>query len=206
MRRWGDAAADPGPQELPRLPASRLEAQAIGALLPGQALLALDFDASRSKVLAMDLSRSAILHFATHGRIDSRIPRLSGLMLSRVDPQGRPREGFLSLGDVYNLHLSARLAVLSGCGTALGREVRGEGLTGLTRAFLYAGAERVVASLWNVRDRATAELMKTFYRLLLQERVPPAAALRQAQLSLRRDRRWRDPFYWAPFVIQGDWR
>ena len=202
----GSGTPDLDQQEFPRLPASRLEAEAIGSLLPERTSLALGFDASRDKVLTADLTRFPIVHFATHGRIDSRVPGLSGLMLSRIDPQGRPQEGFLSLADIYNLHLAADLVVLSGCETALGREIRGEGLIGLTRAFLYAGAERVVASLWNVRDRATAELMKSFYRLMLRDRLPPSAALRQAQLSLRRDHRWRDPFYWAPFVIQGDWR
>jgi CHAT domain-containing protein len=96
--------------------------------------------------------------------------------------------------------------VLSGCRTALGREIRGEGLSGLTQAFFHAGATRLVASLWKVEDRATAELMTRFYRAMWIEGRPPAAALREAQLSLRRERRWRDPYFWAGFVLQGDWR
>jgi CHAT domain-containing protein len=111
----------------------------------------------------------------------------------------------LSLGDIYNLELGADLVVLSGCETALGREIRGEGLVGLTQGFLYAGARRVVASLWRVEDRATAELMGRLYRGLLQEGLRPAAALRQAQLAIAAERRWRDPYFWAPFVLQGDW-
>ena len=127
-------------------------------------------------------------------------------MLSLVDEKGRPREGFLRLHDVYNLDLTADLVVLSGCRTALGREIRGEGLWGLSSGFLYAGARRVVASLWWVQDRATTELMTRFYRALWEEKLRPAAALRQAQLSMLADRRFRDPFAWAAFVHQGDWR
>jgi len=127
-------------------------------------------------------------------------------VLSRVDAAGRPRDGYLRPRDVYGLDLDAELVVLSGCRTALGREVRGEGLLGLTRGFLYAGAARVVASLWWVDDRATAELMARFYRGLWAERRRPADALRRARLALAAERRFRDPFYWGPFVLQGDWR
>ena len=98
------------------------------------------------------------------------------------------------------------LPILSGCGTALGKHIRGEGLVGLTRGFMYAGVPRVVASYWQVRDQATAELMARFYHAMLVEDLPPAAALRAAQLALRQERRFRDPFYWAAFVLQGDWR
>jgi CHAT domain-containing protein len=125
-------------------------------------------------------------------------------MLSRVGERGEPVEGFLSLGDIYNLRLGADLVVLSGCETALGREVRGEGLVGLTQGFLYAGAGQVVASLWRVEDQATAELMSRFYRALLSEHRTPAAALRLAQLAIRDDKRWRSPYYWSGFVLQGD--
>jgi CHAT domain-containing protein len=135
-----------------------------------------------------------------------RAPRLSGLVLSLVDPAGRPQDGFLSLADIYNLDLTADLVVLSGCETALGREIRGEGLIGLVRGFLYAGSRRVVSSLWRVEDRATAELMARFYRAMLRGGESPAAALRDAQLALLRQRRWRQPYSWAGFVVQGDWR
>jgi CHAT domain-containing protein len=94
--------------------------------------------------------------------------------------------------------------VLSACQTALGADVRGEGLIGLTRAFMYAGAPRVVSSLWSVSDRATAALMKAFYRRLLIDRMSVAAALRGAQLELRRNPRWSHPYYWAAFVVQGE--
>ena len=96
--------------------------------------------------------------------------------------------------------------VLSGCQTALGKEIRGEGLLGLTRGFLYAGAPRVVASLWWIDDRATSELMARFYRGMWVEGLRPAAALRQARRALAAERRFHDPFYWGAFVLQGDWR
>jgi CHAT domain-containing protein/tetratricopeptide (TPR) repeat protein len=189
-----------------RLAGSRQEAEAIAALArPGQSLLALDFDASRALVEEDRLSGFRIVHFATHGVIDAERPALSGLALSMVDRQGNPQAGFLHLHDIYNLRLNADLVVLSGCRTALGKEVRGEGLIGLTRGFLYAGAPRVVASLWKVEDVATAALMTAFYRALWVEGRRPAAALRTAQLALRQQRRWRDPYYWAGFVLEGDW-
>ena len=147
-----------------------------------------------------------VVHFATHGIADSRNPELSGLVLSLVDANGRPQEGFLGLSDVYELDLAADLVVLSGCQTALGKEVRGEGVMGLTRGFLYAGVPRVVASLWKVQDRTTAELMTRFYRAMWKDQKSPAAALREAQQSLRREPRYRDPYSWAGFILQGDWR
>ncbi|MFL6200731.1 MAG: CHAT domain-containing protein [Thermoanaerobaculia bacterium] len=190
-----------------RLLSSRKEAEAIASLAPaGLVWSVFGLDASRDAVLAGQLRDYRIVHFATHGIADARNPELSGLVLSLVDAAGRPREGFLGLADIYELDLAADLVVLSGCRTALGREVRGEGLMGLTRGFLYAGVPRVVASLWPVQDRTTAELMARFYRAMWTEGLSPAAALRQAQRSLRSEPRYRDPYSWAGFVLQGDWR
>ncbi len=190
-----------------RLSASRREAEAIAALVPpGESMVALDFDAALPRVLGDRLSGFRVVHFATHGVIDAERPALSGLALSMVDAAGKPQEGFLHLHDVYNLRLDADLVVLSGCRTALGKEVRGEGLIGLTRGFQYAGASRVLASLWRVEDQATAALMTRFYRALWIDKLPPAAALRQAELGVRGQRRWRDPYFWAGFVLEGDWR
>ena len=101
-----------------------------------------------------------------------------------MDEHGQPQDGFLRLHEIYNLKLGADLVVLSACQTALGMEIKGEGLIGLTRGFMYAGAPRVVASLWNVDDRATAELMKRFYRAMFIQNMRPAAAFRAAQTSL----------------------
>lgn len=190
-----------------RLPASRQEAEAIAALVTtDQTRLAIGADASLDEVRGDHLAGFRTVHFATHGVIDAEHPAQSGLALSTVDSQGRPREGFLHLRDIYDMRLDAGLVVLSGCRTALGREVRGEGLSGLTQGFFHAGAARLVASLWKVEDRATAELMTRFYRAMWVEGLAPAAALSAAQLSLRQERRWRDPYFWAGFVLQGDWR
>ena len=153
-----------------------------------------------------ELGKFRIVHFATHGLLNSQHPELSGLVLSLVDERGRPQNGFLRLQEIYNLRLPADLVVLSACQTALGREVKGEGLVGLTRGFMYAGAQRVVASLWQVDDLATAELMKAFYRGMLREGLSASAALRAAQLEIRRQKRWAAPYYWASFTLQGEWR
>lgn len=202
-----DPAFDPRDAMFARLPMSRREAEAISALAtPGETKVFLDFAANRDEVLSERLSAYRTVHFATHGIIDAEHPALSGLALSTVDEAGRPREGFLHLRDVYELRLGADLVVLSGCRTALGKQFRGEGMAGLARGFFYAGAARVAASLWRVEDRATAELMTRFYRTMWQQGLSPAAALRSAQLSIRQERRWRDPYFWAGFVLQGDWR
>jgi CHAT domain-containing protein len=167
--------------------------------------LDLGLDANRDAALAADLRDYRVVHFATHALADIQNPELSGLVLSQVDAEGHPREGFLGLSDIYELDLDADLVVLSGCRTALGKEVRGEGVMGLTRGFQYAGVPRVLASLWPVQDRATAELMTRFYRAMWRDHQTPAAALREAQLALRREARYRDPHSWAGFVLQGDW-
>ena len=190
-----------------RLPATRDEAKAIMALAPAQtSKQALDFDANRDFATNADLSRYRFVHFATHGFVDSVHPELSGIVLSLVDQNGNPQDGFLRAHQIFNLNLSADLVVLSACQTGLGKEVRGEGLIGLTRGFMYAGAPRVVVSLWSVNDQATAELMARFYRGMLVNKVPPAAALRAAQLSLMKEKQWQAPFFWAAFTLQGEWR
>jgi CHAT domain-containing protein len=191
----------------PRLPFSRREAESIAALAPaGQSIKALDFRASRETVIKTNLAGYRIIHFATHGLLNNRNPELSGIVLSLVGIDGRPQNGFLRLHEIYNLKMPIDLVVLSACQTALGKEIRGEGLIGLTRGFMYAGAARVVASLWKVDDAATAELMKQFYRGMLVKGLPPAAALRDAQTQIRRQARWRSPYYWAAFVLQGEWK
>ena len=167
---------------------------------------ATDFKASRALALSGALSGHRIVHFATHGVVNSDRPSLSALILSLVDERGARQNGYLRLHDIYNMRLDADLVVLSACQTALGKEIKGEGLVGLTRAFIYAGAPRVVASLWQVNDLATAELMKKFYRGMLQQRLRPAAALRAAQIEMSHDPRWKSPYFWAGFVLQGEWR
>jgi CHAT domain-containing protein len=201
------AARDAGGLSFERLRSSRDEAEEIvGLARGGETLKALDFEASRATALSEELGRYRIVHFATHGLLNSEHPELSGLVLSLVDEHGRPQDGFLRAHEVYNLRLGADLVVLSACQTALGKEVRGEGLVGLTRGFMYAGSPRVVASLWLVPSKATAELMKRFYRGMLLGGLRPAAALRAAQVAMWREKRWSEPYYWAAFVLQGEWR
>ncbi|HEU4389138.1 MAG TPA: tetratricopeptide repeat protein [Blastocatellia bacterium] len=198
---------DTGPVVFDRLSYTRVEAKAISEFAPrDKSLEALDFDASRARATSAELGDYRIVHFATHGLVNSQHPELSGMVLSLVDEHGRPQDGFLRLTDVYNLKLGADLVVLSACRTALGKDVKGEGLVGITRGFMYAGAPRVVASLWDVKDVATAELMKRFYRQMLQKGLPPAAALREAQISMLREPRWQAPYYWAGFELLGEWR
>jgi CHAT domain-containing protein/tetratricopeptide (TPR) repeat protein len=189
-----------------RLAFSRQEAESINALTPkGTGLKATDFNASRDLVLSQQLSQYRIVHFATHGLLNSERPELSGLVFSLIDRKGKSQDGFLRLHEIYNLQLNADLVVLSACETGLGKEIKGEGLIGLTRGFMYAGAPRVVASLWNVDDFATAELMKLFYQRMLKDGMPAGAALRAAQLEMFRQKRWASPYYWAGFVLHGDW-
>ena len=190
-----------------RLTWTRREAEAIASEVQGRdVLLALDFKASRNLATAEDLGRYRILHFATHGVLDTQHPALSGLVFSQVDEQGKFQDGFLRLHDIYHLRLHADLVVLSGCETALGKSLRGEGIVGLTRGFFHAGASQVVSSLWPVRDRATAELMQRFYRAMFRDGLRPSAALRRAQIEMWSQRQWRDPYYWAAFIAQGDWQ
>jgi len=196
-----------GNVNLQRLLFSRDEAKAILSLTPQQSNLeALDFLANRKLAMSDELSRYRIVHFSTHGLLDSRHPELSGLVLSLVDEAGRPQEGFLRLHEIYRLRLNADLVVLSACQTGLGKEVRGEGLIGLVRGFMYAGAPRVIASMWEVDDAATTELMKSFYKGVLQEKLTPAAALRAAQIEMLKKSHWQSPYYWGAFVLHGEWR
>ena len=191
---------------IPRLLASREEAEAITGLTSLSAnLKAIGFEANKAALTSLDLSQFQIIHIATHGVLDSRRPELSGLLLSRFDKEGRPKEGFLRLDDIYNLSLSASMVVLSACNTGLGKDVRGEGLVGLVHGFMYAGTSRVVASLWKVDDDATAQLMAHFYREMFQGGKSPAAALRAAQIEMWEQKRWRSPYFWAAFVLHGDY-
>ncbi len=192
---------------LGRLLFTRREADAIAALAPAvDTLRILDFDANRDRILGGALDGYRIVHLATHGILNDARPSLSALVLSLVDPHGKPRDGYVRLHDIYNMRVDADLVVLSACQTALGKQIRGEGLVGLARAFMYAGAPRVVATLWEVNDVATAQLMTRFYATMLQDHLAPAAALHAAQRSMSTDPRWRSPYYWAGFVLQGEWR
>lgn len=192
---------------IPRLPFTRQEAERILAVAPAESnYRATDFRASRSLATSGELGQYRYVHFATHGYADTTRAGLSAIVLSMIDEQGKPQDGFLRTHDIYNLKLPAELVVLSACETGLGKEVKGEGLEGLTRAFMYAGARRVVVSLWNVNDKATASLMQRLYTEMLRSNKTPAAALRAAQIEMLRTRQWQSPYFWAPFVMQGEWK
>lgn len=202
----GSSANTPG-LVIPRLPFTRKEAERIVAMAPkGSSLQALDFRASIATVASPELGNYRYVHFATHGYVDTENPVLSSLVLSLVNEQGNPQQGFLRTNEIYNLKLPAELVVLSACQTGLGKQVRGEGLVGLTRAFMYAGAKRVVVSLWNVNDEATSELMSKFYFGMWKRGLSSSEALRQAQLAMSKQKQWGAPYYWAAFLQQGEWK
>lgn len=195
-----------GLRDISWLPFSRAEAEAIMRVAPkGEVLSALDFKASRETASSPSLARYRIIHIATHGIMDLEHPELSGIVLSMVDEEGKPVDGYLRLHEIYNLNLPAELVVLSACQTGVGKQIKGEGLIALTRGFMYAGAKSVVASYWKVDDKATSELMAEFYRQMFVNRLKPAAALRAAQFKMSTTTRWRSPHYWAGFFLQGEW-
>jgi CHAT domain-containing protein/predicted negative regulator of RcsB-dependent stress response len=195
-----------GRTAISRLPSTLREANAIMSLVPpGEGTVASGFAASKDLIVNDGLRDYRIIHFATHGLLNNEQPELSGVILSLVDERGNRRKGFLSLNDIYNLDLSTDLVVLSACRTGLGKNVQGEGVVGLTSGFMYTGAKSVVASLWKVDDDATAELMSRFYEALLKDGLPPAGALKRAKLEMRKQERWHAPFYWAAFVLHGEY-
>lgn len=205
--RFAGARDAANPDDLNRLSMTATEADLIGAMVPPDAVsVRTGFDATAAALRHEDVRDARRLHIATHGVVDSRFPAMSGLVLSMRAPDGSEVAGFVGLRDIYGLRLNAELVVLSACETAIGREMRGEGLLGLTRGFMFAGATRVVASLWQVEDRVTAEFMRAFYSGMLRDGLAPEAALTAAQRAIRADRRWRHPYYWSAFTLQGDWR
>ena len=195
---------------LARLAGTRAEAEQIvkfARTAGGQADLWLDLEASEDNVQSRDVTKYRVLHIATHGLLNAERPQFTGLVLSLVGNRGG--DGFLRTDEVFNLRLGSPLVMLSACETGLGKEKRGEGVIGLTRAFMYAGAPTVGVSLWSVADRSTADLMTDFYKRLLAtgtESASPTAAMRGAQLSLIAGKKYSAPFYWAPFVLVGEWR
>lgn len=201
----GREPTEPSGRRLTRLPFTRREASQIAAAgRPDDTRIFLDFEASRERATSSDLADYRYVHFAGHAVHDDEHPALSAIVLSLVGRDGSAQDGFLRLHDLYRLHLNADLVVLSGCSTALGRLAGAEGLLGLSRGVLYAGARGVLLSLWDVDDAATATMMGAFYQALLSgPGVSPAAALKTAQAVVRSDRRFGHPFYWAGWTLQG---
>ncbi|HEY6230402.1 MAG TPA: CHAT domain-containing tetratricopeptide repeat protein [Pyrinomonadaceae bacterium] len=195
---------------LARLAGTRAEAEQISKLAKTSGATAdtwLDLDASEDNVDTRDISKYRVLHIATHGLLNAERPQFTGVVLSLVG--NKNEDGFLRTDEVFNLKLGSPLVMLSACETGLGKEKRGEGVMGLTRAFMYAGAPTVGVSLWSVADKSTAELMTDFYKRLLGPSASPVAAssaMREAQLAMIAGKKYSAPFYWAPFVLVGDWR
>ncbi|MEO1560280.1 MAG: CHAT domain-containing protein [Cyanobacteria bacterium J06632_19] len=189
-----------------RLFGTRTEAETLLQLVPnGDRLHVFDFDANYNWATSSKLNQYRILHFATHGFVNDANPELSGIVLSLVNKQGGDIRGYLRLGDLFNLDYPADLIVLSACETGLGKEIQGEGLVGLTRGLMYAGAERLVVSLWQVSDEGTAVFMQEFYKQMLQNGKSANQALRATQLKMWKDEKWRNPNYWAAFAFLGEW-
>jgi CHAT domain-containing protein len=192
---------------IPRLINTRSEATDIAQLVgksQSKADVWLDLDASENNVLTRDVRSYRIVHFATHGLLNTEHPDFTGLVLSLVgSPSG---DGFLRVNEIFNMKLGTPFVMMSACETGLGREKRGEGIIGLARAFMYAGAPTVGVTLWAVADRSTATLMTDFYTSYLSNnQATPSAALRDAQLKMISNPKLSAPYYWAPFVIVGDW-
>jgi len=193
------------PRVLTRLFHAARELESLRELAGEGALIVREHDATRDRFLNTDLTGFAILHLVTHGYFNPKHPQNSGFVLSDTDRNQKRVETFVGLREIYELRAPVLLVVLSACQTALGENVRGEGLMGMTRGFMHAGASSVVASLWEVDDRATAELMKLFYSNMLQRGMKTGEALRAAQNSIRQRPEWRAPHYWAAFTLHGEY-
>lgn len=188
------------------LPWTRAEVASLDELAPGRAQLWLGAEATEERAKSLDASYR-VVHFASHGFLDDDFPLESGLALAIPADWKEGREnGFLQAWEIFErLRLDADLVTLSACQTGVGKELAGEGLMGLTWAFQYAGVRSVLASLWEVGDASTADLMRRFYRHLAGG-VPKAEALRRAQVEMLRRRPTSSPYAWAPFQLVGDWR
>jgi CHAT domain-containing protein len=204
----GDQTAKMEGLPLARLAGTRTEAEQISKLAKaagGQADMWLDLDASEDNLSSRDVGKYRVVHIATHGLLNAERPQFTGVILSLVG--NKSHDGFLRTDEVFNLRLGSPLVMLSACETGLGKEKRGEGVMGLTRAFMYAGAPTVGVSLWSVADKSTADLMTDFYRRLFAAvDTSPSSAMRGAQLSMISGKKYSAPFYWAPFVLVGDWK
>ncbi len=204
-----DSPAPAGGLRLARLIGTRTEAEEIGKIAKAggvQTDLWIDLNASEENVQNRDMMNYKVVHIATHGLLDAQRPQFTGVVLSLVG--NKTADGFLRTDEIFNLRMNPSLVMLSACETGLGKEKRGEGVIGLTRAFMYAGAPTVGVTLWSVADKSTAELMADFYRRYLSSDKPAAAssAMRDAQLAMISGKKYSAPFYWAPFVLVGEWR
>ena len=191
-------------ERLVALPGSESEIHEISSLFTAKSLKQVALtrqDADEVTVKNTRLGDFTYLHFATHGVVDESNPELSRIFLHNSSPN---EDGRLYSSEIFNLQLNARLVTLSACQTGLGKIFKGEGVIGLSRALVYAGAEKIMVSFWNVPDQSTADLMKNFYQQLLNtDTASPATALKEAKLNLMHNKDYASPYYWAPFVLIG---
>ncbi len=202
-----DSSAPAVGLQLARLTGTRTEAEEIAKTARtggGQADLWMDLNASEDNVHNRDMNNYRVIHIATHGLLDAQRPQFTGVVLSLVG--NKSNDGFLRTDEIFNLRMNPALVMLSACETGLGKEKRGEGVIGLTRAFMYAGAPTVGVTLWSVADKSTADLMTDFYKRFLGSGNSAPGAMRNAQLSMISARKYSAPFYWAPFVLVGEWK
>ncbi|MFK8163619.1 MAG: CHAT domain-containing protein [Lewinella sp.] len=192
---------------LTALPATRIELTALQSLFTTnnrKVKTLIGPVATEAALRYNDLTNARYLHFATHGFVNEQFPDLSGLALY-PGTTGGTDDDFLSVGEVYNLKLKAKLVTLSACETGLGKVANGEGVLGFTHAFLYAGAQNLLVSLWQVQDKATSNLMVDFYRRTLTEGDKGLSGnLRAAKLQMIKAGGFSHPYYWSPFVLIGD--
>jgi CHAT domain-containing protein len=192
-------------QELSSLPFAGDEAMMIRATMGTEATQLFSGTIDQATLQNLNWNEFSIGHFAMHAILNQQYAELSGLALTRERGSGAGSGNFLWYGDVRHLHAKLDLVVLSACNTALGEQVPGEGLRGLTQAFFAAGSQRVLGTLWEVDDQATSEWMRHFYQSL-KKTPSPATALHDAQKAMAADPQWSAPYYWAGFVLAGDWR
>ncbi|MCX6328324.1 MAG: CHAT domain-containing protein [Bacteroidia bacterium] len=188
------------------LPGTETEIEAVFRLYDDNNLKAkvlLHDDANEESIKSGELEQYKALHFATHGFVNSEKPELSGLLLAQDTTGGE--DGVLYSGEIYNLKLNADLVVLSACETGLGKIQKGEGIIGLTRALLYAGAKNIIVSLWQVADESTSDLMVNFYKNSLESKgtLTYSEALRNAKLEMIKEGKYSHPYFWSPFILIG---
>jgi CHAT domain-containing protein len=200
-------SASPGSLHLARLSGTRTEAEEISKIARAggvQTDLWIDLNANEDNVRTRDINNYRVIHVATHGLLDAQRPQFTGVVLSLVG--NKTNDGFLRTDEIFNLRMNPSLVMLSACETGLGKEKRGEGVIGLTRAFMYAGAPTVGVSLWSVADKSTADLMTDFYKRYLGKTPSASGSMREAQLAMISAKKYSAPFYWAPFVVVGEWK
>jgi CHAT domain-containing protein/Tfp pilus assembly protein PilF len=191
----------PEKDNLNDLPGTEQEVATIAGLFTAAATSVVKHDeANESRVKSNDLKNFSYLHFATHGVVDENDPELSRIFLNTNNEE----DGNLFAGEIYNLDLNAKLAVLSACQTGLGKLSKGEGVIGLSRALIYAGSQNLIVSFWSVADESTALLMTDFYKYHLQQKMSFRKALQQSKIKMMKEGNFSAPYYWAPFVLIGN--